>query len=61
MNDRTWRVYPYRWVVLVVYMLVQLTMQTLWICFAPIIGVAAAFYRVSDLQIGLIAMSFMIV
>jgi MFS family permease len=61
MHERTWRVYPYRWVVLVVYMLIQLTMQTLWICFAPIIGVAAALYRVSDLQIGLIAMSFMIV
>lgn len=61
MDERAWRVYPYRWVVLVVYMLIQLTMQTLWIGFAPINGVAAAFYRVSDLQIGLITMSFMIV
>jgi MFS family permease len=56
-----WTVYPYRWVVLVAYMLIQLTMQTLWICFAPIIGVAAAFYGVSDLQVGLITMSFMLV
>lgn len=61
MHERAWRVYPYRWVVLVVYMGIQLTMQTLWICFAPIIGDAAALYHVSDLQIGLIAMSFMIV
>lgn len=61
MHERAWRVYPYRWVVVGVYMGIQLTMQTLWICFAPIIGVAAALYRVSDLQIGLIAMSFMIV
>jgi MFS family permease len=60
-TEPAWRVYPYRWVVLVVYLLIQLTMQTLWICFAPIIGVAAALYRVSDLQVGLIAMSFMIV
>jgi MFS family permease len=61
MNERAWRVYPYRWVVLAVYMLIQLTMQTLWICFAPITGVAATVYGVSDLEVGLIAMSFMIV
>jgi MFS family permease len=61
MTDHAWTVYPYRWVVLVAYMLIQLTMQTLWICFAPIIGVAAAFYGVSDLQVGLITMSFMLV
>ena len=34
MNDRAWRVYPYRRVVLVAYMGIQLTKQTLWICFA---------------------------
>ena len=29
MHERAWRVDPYRWVVLVTYMLIQLTMQTL--------------------------------
>ena len=60
MKDQTYRVYGYRWVVLGVFMLVNLTMQMLWITFAPITGPAAKFYGVTDLQIGYLAMSFMI-
>jgi len=55
------KVYPYRWVVLAAFMFINLTIQILWICFAPITGVAAEFFRVSDMQIGMLAMSFMIV
>jgi MFS family permease len=55
-----YRLYAYRWVVLAVFMFVNLTIQVLWITYAPITGPAAAFYGVSDLQIGLLAMSFMI-
>jgi MFS family permease len=58
--NKTFQLYGYRWVVLVVFMLVNLTIQTLWIAYAPITGPAAQFYGVSDLQIGLLAMSFMI-
>ena len=54
------RLYGYRWVVLAVFMLVNVTIQILWISYAPITGPAAAFYGVSDLQIGLLAMTFMI-
>ena len=36
-------------------------MQLLWISYAPINGEAARFYNVSDLRIGFLAMSFMIV
>lgn len=61
MGQTSYRVYPYRWVILVAFMLVNLTIQILWICFAPIAGPAAKFYGASDLQIGLLAMSFMIV
>ena len=60
MKDNTFRVYGYRWVVLGVFMLVNLTVQMLWITFAPITGPAAKFYGVTDLQIGWLAMSFMI-
>jgi MFS family permease len=60
MKDQTYKVYGYRWVVLGVFMLVNLTMQMLWITFAPITGPAAKFYGVTDLQIGYLAMSFMI-
>ena len=35
--------------------------QLLWISFAPITGEAAVFYGVSDLSIGLLSMSFMVV
>ena len=52
---------PYRWIVLLVYALIQGIMQMLWITFAPITGDAAVFYGVSALQIGFLAMSFMIV
>ena len=56
----TYKLYGYRWVVLAVFMFINLTIQMLWITFAPITGPAAAFYGVSDLQIGLLAMSFML-
>ncbi|MCV2392957.1 MFS transporter [Actinotalea sp. M2MS4P-6] len=55
-----YRLYGYRWVVLAVFMLVNVTIQILWISYAPITGPAAEFYGVSDLQIGLLAMTFMI-
>ena len=53
--------HPYRWVVLLNYAFIQAVMQMLWITFAPITGDAAEFYGVSALQIGFLAMSFMIV
>jgi MFS family permease len=55
-----YKLYPYRWVVLAVFMLVNVTIQILWISYTPIMGPAAKFYGVTDLQIGLLAMSFMI-
>jgi MFS family permease len=60
MNSQNYKVYPYRWVVLAVFMFINLTIQILWISYAPITGPAARFYGVTDLQIGLLAMSFMI-
>ena len=55
------KVYGYRWVVLLTYMFISLTMQIFWICYAPITKVAAANYGVSDMEIGLLAMMFMYV
>lgn len=60
MSDPKFKLYGYRWVVLAVFMFINLTIQTLWITYAPITGPAAKFYGVSDLQIGLLAMTFMI-
>jgi MFS family permease len=55
----SFKVYRYRWVVLGVFMLINLATQLLWITYAPITGPAAKFYGVSDMQIGLLAMIFM--
>ena len=60
MSEKTYRLYPYRWVVLAVFMLINIAMQMLWITYAPITGIAAKFYGVTDLKIGLLSMTFMI-
>ena len=59
MADKSYRLYPYRWVVLAVFMFINLTIQILWISYAPITSAAANFYQVSELAIGLLAMTFM--
>jgi len=47
--------------VLFVFMAVVILNQLLWITFAPITSSAVNYYQVSDLSIGLLSMSFMIV
>jgi cyanate permease len=61
MEQTSFKVYGYRWVVLLAFMFVVAINQLLWITFAPITGSAATYYGVSDLSIGLLSMSFMIV
>jgi len=60
MKHTVYRVYPYRWVILVATMLVNFTIQTLWIAYSPITSTAAAYYGVSEMAVGFFAMSFMI-
>jgi MFS family permease len=53
--------YPrYRYVVLAVFMGVNLTIQILWASYATITGLAARFHGVSDLAIGMLGMVFMV-
>ncbi|MHC1740403.1 MAG: MFS transporter [Anaerolineaceae bacterium] len=61
MKSQEYRLYPYRWVALAVFMFVNLMVQLLWISYSPVTGEAASFYHVTDLKIGFLAMSFMIV
>jgi len=56
-----YKVYGYRWVMLALFMLMVAANQVLWITFAPITVDAASFFKVSDLMIGILSMSFMIV
>ena len=55
------KVYKYRWVVLSVFMLIVAANQLLWITFAPITKDVALLLHVSDLQIGILSMCFMLV
>ncbi len=61
MKEENFKIYGYRWVVLIAFMSVVAGNQLLWITFASVTGIAASFYGVSDLSIGLLSMSFMIV
>jgi len=60
-EKREFKAYGYRWIVLLSFMAIGIMTQVLWITFAPITGAAARFYHTSDLMIGLLSMSFMIV
>jgi len=57
----TFKVYRYRWTILSIYMLLIAVNQMLWITFAPITSDATVYYGVSDIWIGILSMSFMIV
>jgi MFS family permease len=61
MQQDGFKVYGYRWIMLSIYMLIVAVNQMLWITFAPITAEAAHYYHVSDLQIGMLSMCFMIV
>lgn len=61
MEHTDFKIYGYRWVVLLAFMFVVAINQLLWITFAPITGSAATYYGVTDLSIGLLSMIFMIV
>jgi cyanate permease len=52
MENKEYRLYGYRWIVLAVFMFINLTIQILWIAYAPITGPAAQFYGVTDQKIG---------
>lgn len=60
MSEQSYKVYSYRWVVLGVFVFVNLTIQMLWISYSPITGPAAQYYGVSDLYIGWFSMIFML-
>src|SRR5665647_1541670 len=61
MEATVFKVYKYRWIMLSVYMFIVIVNQLLWITFAPITSDSAHFYNVSDMQIGMLSMCFMIV
>ena len=61
MEQRTYRVYAYRWVVLLVFSLIQFLAIMLNFTFAPITGEAATFYGVTPMKIGFLSMISLII
>jgi cyanate permease len=61
MQQNNFKVYGYRWVILLVFMTIIALNQLLWITFAAITTDAMQFYNVSDLSIGLLSLIFMVV
>ena len=61
METTTFKLYKYRWIMLAVYMFIVIVNQLLWITFAPITADSVQYYGVSDIQIGMLSMCFMIV
>lgn len=60
MTETAPKTYGYRWVILAVFTLTNLTIQVLWASYATITGVAAGAMGVSDLKVGMLGMVFMI-
>ncbi|NHJ87661.1 MAG: major facilitator superfamily domain-containing protein 7, partial [Asgard group archaeon] len=54
------KIFPYRWVVLIIFMFVGAMTQVIWITFGGIIGESAAYYSVSENLILMLSVIFMI-
>jgi MFS family permease len=61
MNQATLRLYPYRWVLLGAFALLNAIVQLNWIAFAPITVECMRLYDVSAFRIVLLSMSFMVI
>ncbi len=61
MKESDIKIYGYRWVVLIVFAIINAVIQIQWLTFAPIAGAAQSVYNVSALQIDFLSMIYMIV
>jgi MFS family permease len=61
MERDTIKVYGYRWVVLLLFIIINILMQIQWIIFAPITSEAKEFYNVPALAIDFLSLIFMLV
>ncbi|BDA78687.1 hypothetical protein LPTSP3_g16170 [Leptospira kobayashii] len=61
MSQNSIQVYPYRWVILSLYILITAAICMQWLTFAPIARDAKEFYSVSPVQIDLLSLIFLAV
>ncbi|MBY8979150.1 MAG: MFS transporter [Candidatus Lokiarchaeota archaeon] len=60
MNEEKSQVYGYRWILLFIFMLGNLSLQILWISYATVTLDAAAYYNVNEFEILFLSTIFMI-
>jgi sugar phosphate permease len=60
-EDASYKVYGYRWIVLLVYIIITIIIQMQWLTFAPIARQARAFYGATAPQIDLLSEIYMYV
>ncbi len=61
MNKSEIKIYPYRWVILVVYFIIAAVIQIQWLTFASVSSAAQEFYQTSALRIDFLSIIYMIV
>lgn len=61
MNNPGIKIYPYRWIILSLYVLITIIIEIQWLTFASISGVAQQFYQTTALRIDFLSMIYMIV
>ncbi len=61
MGEKSLQVYGTRWIVLLLFMYVNIMVQILWISFAAVTLQAAVFYNVAEFDILLLSMIFMVI
>jgi MFS family permease len=61
MKETNFRVYPYRWTILLLYFLITVLIEIQWLTFASVSTLAQEFYGTSALRIDFLSMIFMIV
>jgi len=61
MTENNLQVYSFRWIVLALFMLINIAIQILWISFASVTSVAMEYYGVDELSIYILSLSFMVV
>ena len=55
------KIYPYRWIILIVYVIISVIIQIQWLAFASVSEAAQDFYHTSALRIDFLSMIYMIV
>lgn len=61
MSNQEYKVYGYRWVVLLLFMFVNIIIQILWISFATVTSTATTFFGVDEIAIYLLSITFMLI